>query len=235
MKFRPVIAILIITGLNAHAQKKTWLIDVNGYLDHQESKETSLNNWQIDLTAGRQISEHWAVGAFITKGDQQFLRADSATYATPSGPRNFLVNIRYHQSIDKFGLWCRYIYRVNKRFFFYTQVSAGVSWLGNEDKFPGNLGYYTPLTTNGLDIQKPNFRGGTFVNVTPAIAMTIFRGFGVHASVGGIKYEHSAVYGFDSYNRITVDFSKQFSLGVQKIINTKGSRRLAEIKNKKTS
>lgn len=235
MKLHLATVTMLLMGLNADAQKKTWLVDVNGYLDYQKNNYASLNNWQIDLTAGKQIAHHWAAGLFWSSGEKQYLKLDTASYNTPSGSYTYPVYRRYSRSVYKFGMWGRYVCKINKRFFFYTQVSVGLTHWSNEDKFPGNLGYYTPLNTNGLDTQTPNFRDGSFVNITPAIAMTISHGFGVHASVGGIKYEHSAVYGFDSYNRITVDFSKQFSLGIQKIINTKKSRQLAGIEDKKTS
>lgn len=227
MKSHLVTTALLLAGLNVYAQKSTWLIDVNGYVDHQENNQASLNNWQIDITAGRQFAKHWAAGLFWSSGEKQYMKLDSASYNTPSGPYSYPIYIRYHRHADKFGIWARYIYKINKQFFFYTQVNVGLTHWGNEDKFPGRIGYYTPLTTNGLDTQTPYFRDGSFVNITPAIAMTIFRGFGVHASVGGIKYEHSSVYGFDNYNHFTVDFAKQFSLGIQKIINTKKSRKLS--------
>ncbi len=230
MKKLLTITCLLLATISVNAQKYTWLIDASGFYDHQKDNYASLNNWQADLIVGKQVGKHWAFGLSWSKGEKQYLKSDTASYNSAFGPTVYTIYLPYHRSIDKLGLWARYVYNINKRFFFYVQLNGGFVFRSNESQFGTRLGPSTPLTNAGINTETPYYRDNGFVNLTPAIAMTIYKGYGVHASIGGIQYEHSGVYGFDNYDRVTIDFAKQLSIGIQKIINTKKSRKLMQDK-----
>lgn len=225
MKFHLVTTALLFAGLNVNAQKSTNLIDLNGYYDYQNFQKTSVKNWQVNAAFGRQFTRHFTAGVSFGYSDEQYLSPDSVYYAVQNGYKAFYVNRKYANTKISLGAWGRYTYDLDKRFYFFTQANAGlyVSYDRQLADPPASYPTLITYTRSGENLSIP--RGAYFLTIAPAIGVNIAKGFGAYASIGGINCLFSHVGDeLTTYTHINIDFSQKFTLGIQKIINTKKSR-----------
>lgn len=218
-----LIAILISTT-SSFAQKKTWIIDVNGNYDRQiftpnrpydPQPPLAITTWAANLFVGKSISQHFMIGLHLGYGIEENIFTYERWYG-PNGPVGMAQTIYKNKSIA-LGLFGRYTYWLNKRFFVYSQVDASLFGYGHQyaDR-DVSLAYSIPYTT-----YKPTAgQSGLLVNLFPAIGMNIVKGLGVHADAGGINYIYGDLNSSD-YQRISITFGKQFTLGLHKIIGWK--------------
>lgn len=227
MKGLQLLILATFCAFAATAQKGTTIIDADGSYDRQVFSPQSpypqqtLQNWSLNIAAGKQLGKHFSAGISAGIGDGQFMAYRKITIPVASIPGLQWEAVKYSRLNIQLGLWSRYTYWINKRFFLYSQLSAGYQ-VQSTSKMSGVYAYYAPITSSPYAPSAEWPQAGITATLFPALGMNIIKGYGVHMNIGGITYTHAKVGdGSAIYSNINVNFGQQFRFGLHKIIGWK--------------
>ena len=143
---------------------------------YQYESPTNLASWELNIGAGKMVSDHFMVGlqAGIGSSDVEELIIGPQT-------TNYVgVTGKTWQA----GAFCRYTSLMSKRFYTYTQLFAG--GYGANYQTDNTSFFHAPSYVP----ETPEFPNGSgfIINLFPAVGMNIKDGYGIHADIGGISY-----------------------------------------------
>ena len=215
----------LLCALHANAQKKTWIVEMDGSIDHQDyssnysymnqSSYETLESWTVNVAVGKQFTDRFTAGIMISLGYEQYLTT-VLEFNNPSYP--ILENVKNSSGTYKMGLWGRRTYWLNDRIYVYAQVTADYQE-SNSNQLAGSYSYSTPVVATLYNTPIPAATNGLSVLLLPGVGVNLVHGFGCHMNLGGLNYTRLAVGDEGGhFNRIQLTIGKQFVFGLHKII-----------------
>lgn len=227
--------LLYCTGVRA--QKNTWFLYGTGTYDNQKytpnansfysiyngnsginylyiANPFSLTSWAINPGLGYMVGNNLMVGIQGGFGKQENAIITSTYYYNNGTYTNAPSDYKQTTTTWQAGVFCRYTSSLSKRFYVYTQLFAGK--YGSDDAID-RVGYIaTPY--NYYTVPPATHDGNGFVfNLSPAVGMNAFHGYGVNLSVGGLSYTTYNAISASNLNHFNITLG-QFSFGIHKVI-----------------